>query len=144
LFDPDKGNRLEAIETGPTVIGNDVWIGLGATVLSGVMIGDGAVIGAGSVVSKSVPSYAVVVGNPAHIVHYRFDEITRRRLLALSWWDWDDAKIRELRHWFMTDIESFLQEMERTHDPRPESALTMRLNGMPAGLLVPHRVDPQT
>src|SRR5205085_10757007 len=104
LFDPAMGNLEEAIDKGTTTIGNDVWIGMGAIVLSGVMVGDGAVIGAGAVVGKSVPPYAVVVGNPAHIIRYRFNSSTRRRLLALGWWDWSDEEIRAHRRWFMADI----------------------------------------
>jgi acetyltransferase-like isoleucine patch superfamily enzyme len=67
LFAPVGGN-VEGIDKGPTTIGNDVWIGIGALVLSGVAVGDGAVVGAGAVVTKSVPPYAVVVGNPAQIL----------------------------------------------------------------------------
>jgi acetyltransferase-like isoleucine patch superfamily enzyme len=113
LFDPAGRTGLDSTDTGPTVIGNDVYIGVGAIVLSGISIGDGAVVGAGAVVSKPIPPYAVVVGNPARIVRYRFDEGIRARLLALQWWDWDDNKIRESLPWFMADIESFLDEMER-------------------------------
>jgi acetyltransferase-like isoleucine patch superfamily enzyme len=93
FFDPAKRNSLDAIDQGPTVIGNDVWIGYGATVLSGVTVGHGAVLGARAVVSQSVPPYAVVVGNPARIVSYRFAADVRNRLLALRWWDWDDEVI---------------------------------------------------
>lgn len=78
---------------GDVVIGNDVWIGAGALILSGVTIGDGAVVGARAVVAKNVPPYAVVVGNPAKIVKYRFDESTVEKLLAIAWWDWPDDKI---------------------------------------------------
>jgi acetyltransferase-like isoleucine patch superfamily enzyme len=112
-FDPAKRSSPDAMDRGPTVIGNDVWIGMRATVLAGVTIGDGAVVGAGAVVSRSVPPYAVVVGNPARIIGYRFDESARARLLALQWWDWDDEEIHSLKRWFMGDIESFLEEMER-------------------------------
>jgi acetyltransferase-like isoleucine patch superfamily enzyme len=115
LFDPAGRTGLDATDTGPTVIGNDVYIGVGAIVLSGVSIGDGAVVGAGAVVAKSVPPYAVVVGNPARIMRYRFDDKVRARLLALRWWDWDDEEIRASLPWFMDDIESFLDEMERLH-----------------------------
>jgi acetyltransferase-like isoleucine patch superfamily enzyme len=113
LFDPARRNAADDMETGTTVIGNDVWIGLGATILAGVTVGDGAVIGARAVVSKSVPPYAVVVGNPGRIVRYRFESDTRERLLALRWWEWSDDDIRALKPWFMSDVESFLAEMER-------------------------------
>jgi hypothetical protein len=88
-----------------------------ALVLSGVTIGDGAVVGAGSVVGSSVPAYAVVAGNPARIVRYRFDSEIRDRLLAIRWWDWDDHEIRSLAPWFMGDVDSFLDEIERRREP---------------------------
>lgn len=115
LFDPTKKNARDAMEKGPTVIGNDVWLGLGAIILSGVTVGHGAVVGAGAVVTKSVPPYAVAIGNPARVVHYRFESKVRKRLLALQWWDWNDADIFNLEPWFMADVESFLAEMERPH-----------------------------
>ena len=80
---------------GDVVVGNDVWIGHGALLLSGVKIGDGAVIGAGSVVTKDVEDYAVVAGNPAKFVKYRFDETIRKNLKELAWWDWSDQKVSE-------------------------------------------------
>lgn len=73
---------------GDVVIGNDVWIGYGATIMSGVSIGDGAVIGARSVVTKDVPPYAIVAGNPGVVVKHRFDEQTVVDLLQIAWWDW--------------------------------------------------------
>jgi acetyltransferase-like isoleucine patch superfamily enzyme len=115
LFGPAGRTALDARDTGPTVIGNDVYIGAGAIVRSGVTVGDGAVIGAGAVVAKSVPPYAVVAGNPARIIRYRFDSDTRARLLALRWWDWGDREIEASLRWFMADIRSFLDEMERVH-----------------------------
>jgi carbonic anhydrase/acetyltransferase-like protein (isoleucine patch superfamily) len=139
LFEPSRGNREEAIDKGTTTIGNDVWIGIGAIVLSGVLVGDGAVIGAGTLVSKSVPPYAVIVGNPAEIVRYRFDSDLRRRLLALSWWNWDDEELRAANKWFMGDVRSFVEEMERRHDPAPESELLQRLRELPIDLMTPHR-----
>jgi acetyltransferase-like isoleucine patch superfamily enzyme len=76
-------------------VGNDVWIGHGALILSGIRIGDGAVIGAGSVVTKDVDNYAVVAGNPAKFVKYRFDLQTREYLCSLSWWNWPHEKVSQ-------------------------------------------------
>lgn len=69
------------------VIGNDVWIGTDTVILRGVKIGDGAVIGANSVVTKDVPSFAIVVGSPAKIIRYRFDEETQEKVISSKWWD---------------------------------------------------------
>jgi acetyltransferase-like isoleucine patch superfamily enzyme len=80
---------------GPTRIGNDVWIGYRAMILSGVTIGDGAVIGAGAVVTKYVPPYAIVGGNPATIIRYRFKPEDISKLLVLRWWDWEIEFIRQ-------------------------------------------------
>ena len=113
LFDPQKRNRFDDVDSGPTVIGNDVWIGMGATVLAGVRVGDGAVIGARAVVTKDVPDFAVVAGNPARVLRQRFEADVRERLAAVRWWDWPDADIQARRDWFMADIETFLREAER-------------------------------
>jgi acetyltransferase-like isoleucine patch superfamily enzyme len=121
LFDRAKRMAPDAVDTGPTVIGNDVFVGVGAIVLGGVTVGDGAVIGAGAVVSKPVPPYAVVAGNPAQVARYRFESEIRERLLALRWWDWSDDQIRAMKKWFMSDIESFLDEAERVHGARSPS-----------------------
>jgi acetyltransferase-like isoleucine patch superfamily enzyme len=112
---PGGSSSLDSVDKGPTTIGNDVWIGLGAILLSGVTIGDGAVIGAGAVVRASVPPYAIVAGNPAELVRYRFDADVRQRLLALQWWNWDDREIFAALPWFMRGVDAFLEEMERTH-----------------------------
>jgi acetyltransferase-like isoleucine patch superfamily enzyme len=78
----------------PLWIGNDVWIGYNAVILSTVRrIGDGAVIGAGAVVNKDVPPYAIVVGNPARIVRYRFSPQTINELLTSRWWEKDIGEI---------------------------------------------------
>ena len=90
--------ELEAGSRGDMVIGNDVWIGLRATVLPGVTIGDGAIIGAHAVVSRDVRPYAIAAGNPAREVRRRFDDEAVAELLEIRWWDWDIAKItRNLR-----------------------------------------------
>ena len=74
-------------------IGNDVWIGQNATILSGINIGHGAVIATNAVVTKDVKDYEVVAGNPAKVIKKRFDEDTINRLLELKWWDWDSEKV---------------------------------------------------
>ena len=68
-------------------VGNDVYIGAGASVLDGVTIGNGAVIGSGAVVTKDIPAYSVAVGNPAKVIKYRFSEKMIERLLQLEWWN---------------------------------------------------------
>lgn len=74
-------------------IGSDVWIGRDAVILGGVTIGDGAIVGAYSVVAKDVPPYAVVVGNPAQVIRYRFSAPSIAALLRIRWWDWPDETI---------------------------------------------------
>jgi acetyltransferase-like isoleucine patch superfamily enzyme len=98
--------------TKPVTIGNDVWIGRSAIILPGVQIGSGAVIGAGAVVTKSVPSYAVVAGNPAKIIRYRFDQSTIKRLLKVCWWNLSDDVLRELGQYF-NNVEQFLGVIDR-------------------------------
>ncbi len=88
-------------------IGNDVWIGTRATITEGVTIGDGAIVAAGAVVTKDVEPYAVVGGVPAKVIKYRFDEETREKLLALKWWDKDEAWIKEHAELF-EDVEKLL------------------------------------
>jgi chloramphenicol O-acetyltransferase type B len=98
---------------GDVAIGNDVWIANGASIMSGVTVGDGSVIGAFAVVTKNVPPYAIVAGNPARIVKSRFDEKTVERLLKVRWWDWERARIENSMHALLsTDIESFLLAAE--------------------------------
>lgn len=96
---PVFGNGWEAAAPeswpyrGDTVVGHDVWIGYGVTVMPGVTIGNGAIIATQSVVTRDVEPYAVVGGNPAEVIRYRFDPDVRARLEEIGWWDWDVAKI---------------------------------------------------
>lgn len=80
---------------GDIVIGNDVWIGFEAVILSGVTIGDGAIIGARAVVTKDVPPYTIVGGVPARPIRKRFSEEVISELSGLQWWDWSEERIRE-------------------------------------------------
>lgn len=76
----------DVIKQAPITIGNDVWIGLGAYIRGGVTLGDGCIVGARTVVTKNVPPFAIVVGNPGRVVKYRFPESVIATLLALKWW----------------------------------------------------------
>jgi acetyltransferase-like isoleucine patch superfamily enzyme len=94
---PDQQSNSENSSTrskGNVIIENDVWIGARCTILSGVTIANGAVVGAGSVVTKSVPAYGIVAGNPARLIRFRFDEDIIRRLQAIRWWEWPEAEVR--------------------------------------------------
>ena len=78
---------------GDIVVGNDVWIGYEAVILSGVTIGDGAIVGTRAVVTRDVPPYTIVGGVPAKSIRKRFDDETIEKLLRLRWWDWDERAI---------------------------------------------------
>ncbi len=97
----------------PVAIGHDVWIGHGAIVLAGRSIGTGAVIAGGAVVTKDVPDYTIVAGNPARIIRRRFPEEIGERLKALAWWDWEHAALRTALDDFRAlSVEAFLEAYE--------------------------------
>jgi len=89
------GEKLETISKGPIIVGNDVWIGTKAIILSGVKIGDGTIVGAGAVVTKDVEPYEIVGGVPAKHLKWRFPEHIRNQLLEIKWWDWSEEKIKK-------------------------------------------------
>ncbi len=93
-------------------IGHDVWIGHSAIVLPGVEIDHGAVVGAGAVVTKSVPAYAIVAGNPARLIRQRFEPVVAARLLATRWWDMDESALHRLGPVF-NNVEKFLEVVEK-------------------------------
>jgi phosphonate metabolism protein (transferase hexapeptide repeat family) len=76
-------------------MGNDVWIGHGAIVLPGVKLGNGAAVGAGAVVTKDVPAFAIVVGNPGRVLRYRFTPEIIESLERIAWWDWEHDQLRQ-------------------------------------------------
>lgn len=93
-------------------IGHDVWIGDNVTISMGVTIGTGAILAANSTVTKDVPPYAIVGGNPAKIIKYRFDEETIARLLASRWWEHDPRTVFEQVD---TSFDLLLEQIEAGH-----------------------------
>lgn len=112
-----EGKLLKHPDEKKILIGNDVWIGAGAMILRkpGLTIGDGAVIGAGSVVTRSVPPYAIVAGSPARIISYRFLKEVINFMLELKWWDWSFEKVKENMDLLMKDpdIEALRKLMDQ-------------------------------
>ena len=96
---------------GDTVIGNDVWIGYNATIMPGINIGDGAIIATNAVVTKDVPPYSIVGGNPAKLIRYRFEEKIINVLTTIKWWNWDIEKITELIPVLTSNNTNALQEL---------------------------------
>lgn len=100
------GYGYEAVSKGDIVVGDDVWIGHSATILSGVHIGQGAIVGAGAVVTKDVPPYAIVGGNPARIIKYRFSEELIRELLKIDYSKLTIDMIKEHEKELYTELEN--------------------------------------
>lgn len=94
----------DVVSKGPIVIGSDVWIGTKCVILSGVTIGDGAIVAAGSIVTKDVPAYAIVGGNPARVIRYRFSPEIIAQLLEIKWWSWPDEKIKQNKEFFLGEV----------------------------------------
>ncbi|MBR0795412.1 chloramphenicol acetyltransferase [Bradyrhizobium jicamae] len=109
-------------------IGHDVWVGHGAVVLPGRNIGTGSVIAAGAIVTRDVPAYTIVGGNPAKPIKRRFSEAVAERLTALAWWDWDHETLRRaLPDFRRLSVEDFLDRYEagvsaRSHDKQRSAA----------------------
>jgi virginiamycin A acetyltransferase len=96
IFGEDWSQAMEGKQyptKGDTVVGNDVWIGYGATIMPGVHIGDGAIIATKSIITKDVAPYSIVGGNPAKLIRKRFSEKDINTLLDKRWWDWPIEKI---------------------------------------------------
>ena len=94
-----------------TNIGCDVWIGANVIIPGGIKVGDGAIIAAGTVVTKDIPPYAIVGGNPAKEIRKRFTEEQISLLLSLKWWDWPQKEIQEQVDQFR-DIDNFYKNQK--------------------------------
>ena len=99
--------------SGDILIGNDVWIGSNASIMSGVHVGDGAVIAARSHVVSNIPAYSIAGGNPAQVIRPRFDDRTTQRLLAVAWWEWSPEAVWAAREVLCsTPTEGSLETLE--------------------------------
>ncbi|MFB3894879.1 MAG: CatB-related O-acetyltransferase [bacterium] len=101
---------------GDVIIGHDVWIGEGAVILSGVNIGNGAVIGGAAVVTRDVPPYSIVAGNPAKVIRMRFTDKDIAILQSLEWWYWDDAKLDAAMPYLLNTDVSALKVFSSKYD----------------------------
>ena len=90
-----KNSKNPYKKSGDTIVGHDVWIGSEAMIMAGVTIGSGAVVASRAVVTKDVEPYAIVGGNPAKVIKYRFSDDKIKKLLTLKWWDWSESKVKE-------------------------------------------------
>jgi len=101
------------IPSKPIVIENDVWIAKNATIMEGVKVGNGSVVATESLVTKDVPPYAIVGGNPAKIIKFRFKDEQITELLNISWWNWEDKDIQKIAALLISeDIDGFLREVK--------------------------------
>jgi acetyltransferase-like isoleucine patch superfamily enzyme len=98
--------------TANTTLGNDVWVGAHAIIGNGAQIGDGAVVASGAVVFSDVPPFAVVAGNPAQVVRYRFSKLVVDRLIRIAWWHWPVEAVFANRGWFLRPIEEFVEHFD--------------------------------
>lgn len=106
--------EIDIFSKGSIVIEDDVWIGSNSVILSGVTVGRGSIIGAGSVVTRDIPRYSIVAGNPAKIIKNRFDEQTVKFLEISEWWTWDISKLKEHKNLFNMDEEMLLKYFSGT------------------------------
>lgn len=93
---------------GQIIIMNDCWIGEKVIIMSGVTVGNGAVIAAGSVVTGNVPDYAIVAGNPASVIGWRFDKEQIAALNIIRWWSWSEKKVAENAKLLYESAEEFI------------------------------------
>lgn len=123
---------------GTIIIGNDVWIGRGVTILPDVKIGNGAVIAANSVVTKDIEPYSIVGGNPAKFIKSRFNESIINKLNKIKWWYWDEDKIKKHEDLFSGDINIFVNEFHKEYIFRESELDKLISNNIKKYLFVPN------
>jgi len=101
----------DIITKGPIIIEEDVFIGSNSIILAGASIGRGSIIGAGSIVTKNIPKYSIVAGNPAKIISKRFDDSMIEYLENLKWWEWDIKKIKENKNLFSVNLNDYRPDL---------------------------------
>ena len=120
-------NRKKCNKCNQVIIGNDVWIGDGVRILGGVKIGNGAIVAAGSVVTKDVPAYSIVGGNPAHVIRDRFNKDLIYKLQCIKWWNWSIDEIREA-FYLMKSPNDFIEKYyDKTLTEKVDSIVVQQL-----------------
>ena len=110
----DEAGFFDGRRARPVRLGADAWVGHGAIILPGVTVGIGAAIGAGAVVTRDVPDYAIVVGNPGRVLRHRFPPGIQAALKRIAWWQWSDDRLRAA----LPEIRTLsAEEFCRRHDP---------------------------
>lgn len=112
LANEDDIEFFKAREARKTIVGHDTWIGHGAIIKPGITLGNGCVVGSGAVVTKDVEPYAIVVGNPARVLRYRFNMKQIVALEKIAWWDWPTEKVMNNWEDFTLPIDEFIEKYE--------------------------------
>lgn len=108
---PFAGHIKESFENkGDTVIKSDAWIGMNATIMPGVTMNEGAIVATGAIVTKDVPAYSIVAGNPAKVIKMRFSKEEIEKLLEMSWFNWSEEEIKTAEDILMSSSVNKLYE----------------------------------
>jgi len=129
---------------GTILIQNDVWIGHGATIMAGVTLHNGCVVASNSVVTRDVPPYAIVGGNPAKIIKYRFTPELINGLLKIAWWDWDVNRLKERRRDFLLGVPQFVEKYLPEADKKLNVHPALDGQGRKVILFVPDNPSPHS
>lgn len=122
------------VRKGTIIIQNDVWVGHGATIMPGITLHNGCVVAAEAVVTKDVPPYAIVGGNPARILRYRFDADIIEALQKIAWWDWPEEIQTAYREDFSLPVEAFVKKHRPQEDNTEGLAPIQRTSKKPVVL----------
>lgn len=104
------------VKSGDTTIGDGAWLGMRSMILPGITIGEGAIVASGAVVTRDVEPYAIVAGNPARVIKYRFDKETILSLLQLKIYDYEEEKFKAIRPFLADNNLHKLKEAIREYD----------------------------